>query len=104
MNNKDEIKKLEKEITELEKEIERLKTTDNGYIREMALCEVNYIHLHPNVLYRFVVVPGCEKCQKENVYEKENKTEQRYWCCNAEFGKHELTCKNYTPENTDKGK
>ena len=32
---------------------------------------------------------------------EKNKAEQRYWCCNAEFGKHELTCKNYTPENTN---
>ncbi len=32
---------------------------------------------------------------------EENKPEQCYWCCNAEFGKHEQTCKNYTPENID---
>ena len=31
-------------------------------IVEMALCEVPYIFLRPNQLYKFIVMPNCEKC------------------------------------------
>jgi hypothetical protein len=30
---------------------------------EIALCEVDWIFLRPNQLYRFVPIPGCEACQ-----------------------------------------
>jgi len=31
---------------------------------EMGLCEVSQVGLNPNQLYRFVEMPGCEKCKK----------------------------------------
>lgn len=31
---------------------------------EMGLCEVEHTMMRPNRLYRFVVLPNCEKCQK----------------------------------------
>jgi hypothetical protein len=30
---------------------------------EMGLCEVPHISLRPDQLYRFVVMPGCAKCE-----------------------------------------
>ena len=35
---------------------------------EMGLCEVEHIMLRPNQLYRFVVMPDCEKCKALDVY------------------------------------
>lgn len=32
------------------------------HVIEMAICEVPYLQLHVNQLYRFVVVPTCEIC------------------------------------------
>ncbi len=29
----------------------------------MGLCEIPHIMLRPNQLYRFVVMPGCKKCE-----------------------------------------
>jgi len=31
---------------------------------ELALCETEMVILKPDQLYRFVVVPGCERCAK----------------------------------------
>ena len=41
-------------------------------VTEMGLCEVRGIVLRPNQLYRFLVMPGCEKCKAEDVYSKDN--------------------------------
>ena len=35
---------------------------------EMGLCEVEHVMLRPNQLYRFIVMPGCEKCRALDVY------------------------------------
>ena len=35
---------------------------------EMGLCEVEHVMLHPNQLYRFVVMPDCDKCKSLDVY------------------------------------
>lgn len=35
---------------------------DTGDIVEMAICEVPYLILRANVLYRFVVIEGCQAC------------------------------------------
>jgi len=29
----------------------------------MGLCKVEHVFLRPNQLYRFVVMPGCDKCK-----------------------------------------
>jgi hypothetical protein len=34
----------------------------------MGLCEVEHVFLRPNQLYRFVVMPGCDKCKALDVY------------------------------------
>jgi hypothetical protein len=31
-------------------------------VTEIALCEVDWIFLRPNQLYRPIAVPGCEAC------------------------------------------
>ena len=35
---------------------------------EMGLCEVEHVMLRPNQLYRFIVMPGCDKCKALDVY------------------------------------
>jgi len=35
---------------------------------EMGLCEVEHVMLRPNQLYRFTVMPGCDKCKSLDVY------------------------------------
>jgi len=39
---------------------------------ELGLCEVEHIMLRPNQLYRFIVMPGCEKCKALDVYSSSN--------------------------------
>ena len=36
---------------------------ENEEVIEMGLCEVPHIMLRPDQLYRFVVMPDCEKCK-----------------------------------------
>lgn len=31
---------------------------------EMALCEIPNLYLHPGVLYRFIVIQGCQECER----------------------------------------
>lgn len=33
-------------------------------VMQMALCEQERVILRPNILYRFVVHPGCPKCAR----------------------------------------
>jgi len=41
---------------------------------EMALCEASRVILHPDQLYRFVVMPGCAECERlASVYTQSNK-------------------------------
>ena len=44
---------------------------------EMGLCEVQHIMLRPNQLYRFVVMPDCEKCKALDVYSPNAKPGER---------------------------
>lgn len=37
--------------------------TEEEKVVELALCEVDWIFLRPNQLYRFIAIPGCEACQ-----------------------------------------
>jgi hypothetical protein len=39
---------------------------------EMGLCEVEHVMLRPNQLYRFIVMPGCDKCKALDVYSPNN--------------------------------
>ena len=50
----------EQSIADLEARVAEFQ--DPEEVIEMGLCEVPYIGLRPGQLYRFVVMPGCEKC------------------------------------------
>ncbi len=49
-------------------ELNDSKLPDESDCIEMGLCEVKHVMLRPNQLYRFVVMPGCKKCEKLDVY------------------------------------
>jgi hypothetical protein len=36
-----------------------------GNVIELGLCEYQHLHLRPNQLYRFIVMPECSKCEAE---------------------------------------
>ena len=38
---------------------------------EMGLCEIEHTLFRPGILYRFVVMPDCEKCKALDVYKDE---------------------------------
>ena len=54
-----------------EKITKKWNTRPTAKVIEMALCEVPHLILHPNQLYRFVEVPGCEMCATEAAPYKE---------------------------------
>lgn len=45
-----------------ERAAELMPHTHEEKVVEIALCEVDWIFLRPNQLYRFVPIPGCELC------------------------------------------
>ena len=44
----------------------------------MGLCEVEHVFLRPNQLYRFVVMPGCDKCKALDVYSNKELTDAKH--------------------------
>lgn len=44
-------------------ELEKLKAAQS--VIEMGLCEYPHVGLRPNQLYRFIVMPNCDKCKAE---------------------------------------
>ena len=43
-------------------------TESDCSVIEMGLCEVAHVMLRTNQLYRFIAMPGCDKCKSLDVY------------------------------------
>jgi hypothetical protein len=44
--------------------VEWMKAEHPAAVTEMALCEVASVSLRPGQLYKFVIMPGCKRCEE----------------------------------------
>jgi hypothetical protein len=62
-------------VSELKKILETV--NPDSEVIEMGLCEVPHIGLRPDQLYRFVVMPDCQKCEDAAAPYQTNVSRQR---------------------------